>query len=96
MPAHHEKLKHIVERSGIAHARLYYRSEVGTTEFGRMKHTFTSFHPHTVTLYRVDFTIMPEHTERLRKRHVGNVLVLKRECTSAIPVVKWGFIKSGK
>ena len=28
--------------------------------------------------------------------HVGNVLVLKRECTRASPLVKYGFVRSGK
>ena len=28
--------------------------------------------------------------------HVGNVLVLKRECISARPLVRYGFDKSGK
>ena len=28
--------------------------------------------------------------------HVGNVLVLKRECTNAKPLVKYGWVRSGK
>ena len=64
--AHDHELQHVVQRSGVAHARLHDGAERSNVSerFGG-EHRLASLHPGAVAADGVDFAVVSQETERL-------------------------------
>ena len=64
--AHHQELKHIVERGRITHAVLHNRTQVlDIAQRLTAQHTLSCLHPAAVTTNGVNLTVVGQQTERL-------------------------------
>ncbi|OAV75550.1 hypothetical protein Barb7_00822 [Bacteroidales bacterium Barb7] len=67
-----KKLQHVIQRGTVAHARLYDGTDfihVGNARRG--EDAFAGFHPTPISTYRIDFPVMRQQAERLRKAPSG-------------------------
>ena len=62
-----EELQHIVERCAVAHSALYYGAHAfgDTAQIVSPQQGFPCLDPQSVASYGIDFSVVPEHTERL-------------------------------
>ncbi|OAV73244.1 hypothetical protein Barb6_00407 [Bacteroidales bacterium Barb6] len=67
-----KELQHVIQRGTVAHARLHDGTDfihIGNARRG--EDAFAGFHPTPVSAYRIDFPVMRQQAERLRKAPCG-------------------------